>query len=191
MGIMIEYWQRIISMTPQQLLAQGIVVIIMLLTAWNGQAKKQNNFILIILIVNILNVVQYALLSAHTASLVTGLCIFRNITFFIYKRKDENKDIPLWILLIFFATIIIASILTWESWISMTAMFGILTFSYGIWQKDIKITKVMSIVSDACWIIHGIYYLAIMDIVKIIIGTSSMLIWFFRESKKEKIKTSN
>lgn len=175
------YFDRIINMTHAQIAAQFIAIVIIGFQVWKCQVNNQKTFIKILIIVNILAVIQNYLLSAITASTLIFICIIRNVVFYAFKKK--KKEIPALVFLAFFAIFVAFTISTWHNWVSIMALIGVMTTTYGIWQKSLKMMKLMIIFNCIAWFIHGVYFLAIVDLAATTFTLVSVLIWFWRERK--------
>ena len=149
-------------MTLFPILAQVIAVIIIILMAVGAQAKTQRSFLLFQLIINILYCVHYSFLSAITAVVVCIISVLRTLIFYLYRRKD--KTVPIWMLSLIIAVIITAGALTWDSWLCIIPIIATILFTFGQWQKDIRITRMFVIAGDASWIVYNVFYLAFADI---------------------------
>lgn len=149
-------------MTPLQIAAQVIAVIIIVIMAIGSQAKTQRSFLFFQLIINALYCVHYAFLSATAATVVCIICVLRTLIFYLYRRKD--KTVPIWMLIIILVVVVGSGAITWDGWLSLLPIVGTILFTLGQWQSNLKITRMFVIGADLVWIGYNIFYLAYADI---------------------------
>ena len=67
---------------------------------------------------------------------------------------------------------------------SLIPLFNILLFGYGIWQKNVKTTKLIIIIVDSAAIIYDAYNLALVNCISSIISCTSAMLGYYRYSKE-------
>lgn len=118
--------------------------------------NKKKNVIIYNTIVNFANSMQYAFLGAFTGALSLVVMTIRNVLFAKYK----NKKIPIIFLFLIIIFEIITFIISYDNLISILPCLSVILFSYGIWQNNIKVTKIVNIIVSLFGMVHDIYYMA-------------------------------
>lgn len=148
----------------------------------------------LVLLLNLLSkfsfAVAYILLNAWSALAMIGVALIRNTVFMIEKKESEEtnsiskKDFAM-LILVYLITII-SGIYTYEGVWSLLPIFATLLYTYSIFQKNIKIYRLLGIPTELCCILYNFY---IKSIFAIILGTMpliSSIIGYINEIKKEK-----
>ena len=170
-------------MTVPQILAQVVAIVIIILMAIGAQSKTQKMFLFFQLVANALYGVHYGLLSKMTAVVISGICVVRTLIFFLYNR--ENKKVPIWLLITIFAVVIGAGVVTWENWLSIIPILATIVFTYGQWQRDVRVTKKTVITGDFGWIVYNAFCSGYMDIAGKIVEITSCAIALRRDKSVE------
>jgi hypothetical protein len=118
---------------------------------------------------------QYFLLGAWTGAIMNLLNVFRNYVF-ASKGSKSWANSKLW-LYIFIFLYIISTILTWQGWISLMPLFGMLTNTIAFWLRNTTHIRVISLTSPPFWFTYNFISKAypamicdIMAFVSIIVG---------------------
>ena len=87
-----------------------------------------------------------------------GLMLFRNIAFLSWayfmkgaKQKGWFDNMVLGVVLI---GIVQITVFTFDSWFDIFPAFAVGTFSIGLWQKNIKLFRILAAISSAFWIVY-------------------------------------
>lgn len=134
--------------------------------------------------------IAYILLGAWSALAMIGVALIRNTVFMIgenEKRKEiKRKDIIM--LIVVYAISIISAIYTYEGLWSLLPVFSTLIYTYSIFQKDIKLYKLLGIPTELCCVCYNFYIKSISAIILGIIPLISSIIGYINEVKKENDK---
>ncbi|PCI25657.1 hypothetical protein COB57_00345 [Candidatus Peregrinibacteria bacterium] len=171
-------------MTSYFLIIQAIGGLALLLTIISFQQKNRNSIIKIQIFSSILYSLHFFLLNALSGSIMNFIGIFRG---YVFHKKTEKKwaKNPLW-LYVFMTIIIIATVITWQSPISLLPMTASLIGTYAYWQTDAKKVRWMSLCSSPLWMIYNIAVLSIPGIISEIFIASSTIIGMYRFDVKRK-----
>ena len=127
-------------------------------------AKKRKNILNLQILDSSFDIIQYILLNAYTGCLISFLGALRAYTF----KKTNNRIF----LIIFIILYILASIFTFNGWISLLPLIAAITYTIVIWNKKEKSIRLFSIFVFVLWMIYDIivkaYVSSITDIVLII-----------------------
>ncbi|MBP3707631.1 MAG: YgjV family protein [Clostridia bacterium] len=166
----------------------GAFAIIMSILSY--QNKRKIRFLTCQVLANILYATQYCLLGAFTGMATSSIAVVKSIIF--YKCEKDKGEISFIWLLFFEIAIIVAGIILFDGKIiSLMPIFITLMFTYGSWQKSLKLTCIIGAISATLWIIYngivGAYVACIGSIFELISG----LIGLIRLIKNEKNSIQN
>lgn len=91
-----------------------------------------------------------------------GLMIFRNIAFlswaiFMNRRRQTDRQTRIFdtaVLCIVLIGVILITVFTFDSWFDIFPAMAITTFSVGLWQKNIRLFRILASVSSLFWVIY-------------------------------------
>ena len=146
-----------------------------------------------VLILNFLNKVSlaiaYILLGARTGLAMIGVALIRNTVFLINenkngKRKYINK-IDVIMLIVVYVISIISAIYTYQGFWSLLPVFSTLIYTYSIFQKNIKIYRLLGIPTELCCVCYSFYIKSIFAMIMGIMPLISSITGYINEVKKE------
>ncbi|MBE5820758.1 MAG: YgjV family protein [Clostridiales bacterium] len=140
------------------IIAQLIGLIIIFLSIIGLQQKKGERFLFYQTIINILYIVQYILLGAITGAVICTIAMIRCIIFWKYKK--ENKKTPVCFLIIFILLSILSGIITSNNIFDYILTIGTIVFTYALWQDNMKIMRVGSLISVITYMIYNLIFKA-------------------------------
>ena len=125
----------------------GLVALVALFVSYQKENKKE--FLYMQIFSNTLYMIQYFILGAFSASLANAVGATRGFIFY----KEENKNKPSILILIIFEIIfIISGIITFDGFLSIIPTVLASIYTYGIWQKNLKITYAIGVLVAVVWI---------------------------------------
>lgn len=136
------------------IIAQIIGVIVLVITVIGIQFKTKEKILFFQIIANSLVSIQYFLLNALTGGIIAFINVIRCIIFYYYKKKDKKPSLTF--LIIFIICAIICGIVTWQNGYSIMPIIASVVFTYGLWQDDVKITRICIAITEANWTIYNI-----------------------------------
>lgn len=136
------------------IVAQIIGGIVLILTVISIQFKTKEKILMCQIIANVLISIQYFLLDALTGGVVSVINVIRCIIFYVYKKKNMKPSIVF--LGIFVIVAVVSGILTWQSVFSIIPIIAAIVFTYGLWQDNIKITRICTAITAGNWSIYNI-----------------------------------
>lgn len=133
--------------------------------------------------------IAYILLGAWSALAMIGVALIRNTVFMLgerenVKRNTINKIDIIMLVVVYFITII-SGIFTYECFWSLLPIFSTLTYTYSIFQKNIKVYRLLGIPTELFCVCYNFYIKSISAIVLGIIPLTSSIIGYIKELKKE------
>lgn len=166
------------------ILAQIIGVIVLVITVTSIQFKTKEKILICQIIANVLVAVQYFLLNALTGAVVAIINVIRCIIFYYYKKKNKKPSIIF--LTIFIIVAIVSGILTCQNVFSIIPIIATIVFTYGLWQDNVKVTRICTAITAGNWTIYNIIVKAFAGALQSVAECSSAIIAMLRN--KEKIK---
>ena len=128
---------------------------------------------------------QYLFLQAYSGCLINIACIIRNLLF----RKYTGKQIPIYYLIFVICIMIVLSLFSYVGPISLLPCIACVLYSCSLWQNNLKVTRIIEIISCSSYIIYNIYVLAYVGLVSSIIELISALIAIYRFDIKKDYKS--
>lgn len=134
--------------------AQIIGFIVLGITVTSIQFKTKEKILICQIIANILVAIQYFLLNALTGGVVAVINVIRCLVFYYYKKKDKKPSVIF--LSIFIVIAIVSGILTWQNVFSIIPIIATIVFTYGLWQDNVKITRICTAITAGNWTIYNV-----------------------------------
>ena len=159
----------------------GILAMLFLINSYFNTKKK--NYLFSQIICNIFFAIQYFILNAMTAVINAFIAIIRSFVFYFYTKK--NKKIPIKVLIIFEICIILLIIITCRSFIALLPLLIAVIYTYGTWQKNLKVTYFIGSIVATIWIIYNFYVGAYVAGIGSIFELISSINGIYRVSKKK------
>ena len=154
--------------------AQVIGFIALFFMCLSYQKNKKKDFLFIQVLANFFYGLQYFLLNAISALVSNIISTIKTLVFF--KFEKNNKKISLPILLIFEILIIILGIITFKDIFSIIPIFIACIYTYGTWQKNLKLTYSIGIIAATLWIFYNFIVGAYVSVVGSFIELFSSII---------------
>ncbi|MBQ7918005.1 MAG: YgjV family protein [Clostridia bacterium] len=179
----------------EYILSQIFVIITYILLGATYFVKNRRLLLVLSMFAILTNATSYFFLSAWSGLLVTILALIRNIVFLVQNKTENDKiDWLDWLILGVFLTLLIAiSITTFEGFLSLFSVFGSLTYTIAVWQRNEKVYKLLGIASSICTVIYYAFIGSLFGfllesamLVTIVVGT----ILFFRKEKQKSLNSS-
>ena len=163
------------------ILAQILGGIVLILTVISVQQKTKEKILIFQIIANIVISIQYFLLDAVTGGVVSIINIIRCCIFYIYKKKNMKPSVTF--LAIFILVAIASGIWTWQNIFSVIPIIAAIVFTYGLWQDNVKITKICTAITSGNWGIYNLIVKAYVGALQSLAEFTSSIIAIVREKK--------
>ncbi len=139
--------------------------------------KNKKDIILSQVVANAIYSVEYTILKADSAASMNFLSFIRLIIYYIFARK--NKELPKIILIVFSFLVIVLGIFTYNGLLSIIPIIITLFYTYSLWQDNLKITRIIYVVSAFIWIYYnfqvGAFVGIIGNMLEIIAGIGALI----------------
>lgn len=137
------------------IIAQIIGVIALIITMISVHQTEKRKMLLLQILSNFAYFSQYICLSAWSGAAITSLAILRCVVFYYYDEKHKDKSIA--ILIAISLIMIICGILTYDGILSVIPVLIGLAYTYSMWQNNMKIFRIVSVIAPLCWIVYNVY----------------------------------
>lgn len=152
----------------------GGIALIILIISFQGNNKEK--LLRHQIVSSLLYAIQYAFLGAYTGSLMNLTCMIRN---FIFNRYKTERP-PLYWLIIVIILMVIFSLFTFNSFISLLPMLAVVLYSISLWNGNLKIVRVVEIISCSLFIIYNIKVLAYTGLIATVIELLGAIFAFYK-----------
>ena len=158
-------------MTTTYVLSQVFICLCYLFLGLTYVIKNRKMILYFSLAALIFNGIHYSLRGAWAGVGVVCIAIIRNILFLIQQKIKalDKYVIDDWIILIFLLIISgFTAVWTYDSIFSLFAIIASVIYTVSVWQKNIKVYKILGIISG---IINIVYFVFIDSIFGVILET--------------------
>lgn len=135
-------------------IAQICGILIMISNIISVQFKTKDKVLVCFVIANLFGIAQYFLLNAITAAVVYIIGTIRCIVFYYYEKKGLKPSLTA--LLVFEIAAIICGLLSWQNMWSIVPIIVTVIFTYGLWQKNLTVTRTASAITGFGWVFYNI-----------------------------------
>jgi hypothetical protein len=104
------------------------------------------------------------------------------------KGKEINKKLDLIILVVTVILIVALTIFTYNGPLSLLSVVATLVTTFALWQKDVKMYKVLGLIAGILWLAYNIFIMSIMGIILETILVICSIIGYIKDIKSEKVK---
>jgi len=125
---------------------------------------------------------QYLCLNAFTGCLMNIMTLIRNLIFNKYEKK-----VPIIYLIVVIISMVVLSIISFDGIISLLPAIAVILYSIAVWQNNLKITRIIEVISCSLFIIYNISVLAIIGLISTIIELVSAITAIYKFDIKKKI----
>lgn len=137
------------------LVSQILVILATIFISVTYFEKNRKNILILFIFYSVLYGIHYLLLSALTGFFMNMVSIGRNIIFYRHEKKKQENSI--YFLIILFIIIILFGVFSYNDMFSIISMSASLISTYSVWQRNIKVYRVLAIIVSICFIIYAIH----------------------------------
>jgi len=155
--------------------------------------KKRTLILCFSLTALLFNGLHYSLLGAWAGVGVVCIAVVRNVLFLIQQKIKalDRYVIDDWIILIFLLIISgITAIWTYDGLLSLFSIFASVIYTISVWQKNVKVYKILGIISGLVNIVYFIFINSIFGIILesiVCLITIVFTIIYIIDERKEKL----
>lgn len=158
--------------------AQIVGIFAIIVFAISPHQKTKKKVLIFQLISNLLYAIQYVLLNAFSAVATNVIGGIKNLIFYFYA-KDE-KEIPNKFLYIYILIIVIFGVFTFNGLISIIPILVSILYAYAVWQDNLKVYRIITIIGSISWIIYNFLVGAYVGVAGNVFQLISAIIAFIR-----------
>ena len=167
------------------LISQILVILATFFISVTYIEKQRKKILILFIFYSILYGIHYLLLGALTGFLMNIVSIIRNIIFYINEKKNKENKISF--LIILFIIIISFGIFSYKDLFSIISISASLMSTYSIWQKNIRLYRLIAIIVSICFIIYAIHinslFAIITEIILLITELTGIILLVFKKEK--------
>lgn len=104
--------------------------------------------------------------------------------FLLLQEKDKKPSVAF--LGLFIVVAIISGVLTWQSAFSMIPIIAAIVFTYGLWQDNVKVTRICTAITAGNWIIYNVIVKAYVGAIQSLAECISAIIAIVRYKNNKK-----
>lgn len=134
--------------------AQIVGILIPVFAVISLQCKNMKFLLALQIISNGLLMLNFALLNAWSGALTAILATVQTIIIFIFRIT--NKKIPNYVIILFMASFIVGTIITYTRLLDIVPCIAALIFVISIIQTRASVCRVYSMANSALWIVYDI-----------------------------------
>ena len=88
-------------------------------------------------------------------------------------------------LAIFVVVAIVSGIISWQNAFSIIPIIAAIVFTYGLWQDNVKITKICTAITSGNWVVYNIVVKAYVGAIQSVAEFISAIIAIIRYKKQQ------
>ena len=172
------------------ILAQICGIIALILVVISVQFKTKEKIVMYMVFANFMIAIQFFLLNAITGAIISIINTIRCIVFYYYKKKEMKPSFVT--LLIFEIIAIVSGIISWQNIWSLIPIIVTVLYTYGLWQDNVKVLRIMVGIVGGGWAIYDVvvkaYVGALQEVSQLISAIVSLVRNHYQYLEKE-VKT--
>lgn len=178
------------------IISQVITVAYYAILSLSYLLKDRNKILTANFVAHIGQASAMAMLNGYTGAAMSVIMMLRDLTLLIQeKQKEKGKEVSkkadLAILIITVVLMIILTIFTYNGPLSLLSVIATLVTTFSLWQKNVKMYKVLGMIAGVLWLAYNIFIMSIMGIVLELILVTCSIIGYIKDVKKEKTEVKN
>lgn len=172
------------------IISQVFAIIMYAFLALTYYAKDRNKVLTLNFLALTAAIIEYILLNAWTGAAMCVIALMRNAIFLIDEKKNgkrekiTKKDIIILIILCIILTIF--TVFTYDGLLSLLSVLATAICTFSVWQKDVKIYKLLGIPVEILWILYNIYIKSIMGTILEFVMLICAIMGYVLEIRKNK-----
>lgn len=178
--------------TTTYIISQICAIITYIFLALTYYAKTRKNVLIMSLLSNIINGIEYILLNAYSGFAMCMVASLRCLIFLVDENKNGDrikngkKDVIILIILCMMS--IILGAFTYEGIYSILPVLTTILYTYSAWQKNVAIYKILGVPVGILWIAYNVYIKSIFGVIlESIIVICSITGYILHISKKNEL----
>lgn len=186
-------WKRgnKMEITNIYIISQIITVIYFVVLSLSYLLKNRVRILVANFIAHIGQATAMALLNGYTGAAMSLIMMLRDLVLLIQevrktKGKEINKKLDVIILIITIILIVALTVFTYNGPLSLLSVVATLITTFALWQKNVKIYKLLGLIAGILWLAYNFFIMSIMGILLELIVVICSAIGYVRDLRKEK-----
>lgn len=157
------------ELTSTYIISQVFTIIMYILLGITFYVKDRKKLLIVHFIATISIAIAYTLLGAWTGLAMSIVVLIRNLFFLLDEKKNGKRETinktDIIILVALYSISIIFAIFSYEGIFSLLSVAATMLNTYSVWQKDIRIYKLLGVPICILWVFYNIYIMSIFGII--------------------------
>lgn len=157
------------SLSIAYVLSQIFTILMYVLMGWTYLIKTKRKIVIVSIFSLVANLIAYVLLGAWTGLAMCAVAMLRNLYILWdeknHSKRETNEKRDYVFLALVYLGIILATIPTYEGFLSLFSVFATSIYTYSIWQKSTKVYKFCGIPVGVLWIAYNSYVHSIFGVI--------------------------
>lgn len=166
-------------MDANSIIAQVLGIIALIVLFISSLVNDKKKVLGIQVISSLVIALQYLFLGAYSGCLINIVCAIRNI---IYGKKYENKQAPIWLVIVIIAIMMALSMFTYNGPISLLPMLAISIFTIAVSRFKLTSIRIAEIIASVIMIIYDVEVKAYTGIIMVTVEIIFALVAIIRFS---------
>lgn len=174
------------ELTVVYIVSQIITVAYFGLLSFSNLLRERRKILLANFVAHIGQIIAMTLLKGYTGASMAFIMMLRDLILLITEKNDskDNKKFDLIILIVTIILIIVLTIFTYNGPLSLLSVLATAITTYALWQKNVKMYKILGIVAGIVWLLYNIVIMSIMGIILETILIISSIVGLIRDKKQ-------
>lgn len=135
--------------------------------------------------------ISMAMLNGYTGAAMSLIMTIRDLVLLVQenrkiKGRKVSEKFDLIVLVVTVIVVIFLTVFTYNGFLSLMSVIATLITTVSLWQKNVKVYKILGIIAGILWLIYNAFIMSIMGIILESILLIASIIGYIRDSKKEK-----
>lgn len=165
-------------------IGQVIGVIAMVEGYFIFQFTERRKMVVLKLVSDLLWITHFLLIGGYTATLTTGIAVFREVIF--YFKGSKKWAASFWWAIIFSLLFVACVPLTWQNIFSIFPAVASILATWCFWVNKTEVGKIIQLPSTLCMLIYNIVYSSYSGVVNQLITVCSIVVFFVKKLIKNK-----
>ena len=175
------------------IISQIITIIYFAILSLGYLLKDRTKILKANFIAHIGQTVATAMLNGYTGAAMSAIMMFRDLTLLAQevkksKGRDINKKLDIVVLVTTVILIIVLTIFTYNGPLSLLSVVATLITTFALWQKNVKMYKILGVIASILWLAYNIFIMSIMGIVLEVILLICSIIGYIKDENKDRRK---
>lgn len=176
------------EVTNIYIISQIITVIYFAMLSSSYLLKNRKRILVTNFIAHIGQTTAMAMLNGYTGAGMALIMMLRDFVLLLQEiRKSKGKEISeksdLMILIITVLLIITLTIFTYNGPLSLLSVVATLITTFALWQKNVKMYKILGIIAGVLWLLYNVFIMSIMGILLELSVVICSVIGFWKEKR--------